>query len=340
MKSPFRSLAIISVVLINCANAQIQYDINYDDGTHIKGTYQNDPKMLPKHMGFISPFNAMTTGAGGFLGYNLQYTYRNNKSFYWVLRGRGGYFRSARSYDKAPSFDWLTTLNLILFKKEKEKAKDVNLHWVKTGSETAIVYPAQNFPKSKRRTLSVSGGVNIFKYNSEVEVYELHDYIAYKAPLLKYVGGDMTTAASSVGLEYETTKSYLVLNNLREYYRYSSLRWYAHVIYGYYNDYKLYQVSDKGFVGGEYVGLVYEDKTEELNESLNVTVNKIGMRTGFERFQNLKGNLGLVYGFDLLFIPQYVFKYVYDNASIETRSEIGGFTVHVGLTFGSSPWKK
>jgi hypothetical protein len=273
--------------------------------------------MLPRHIGFVSPFNAMMTSG---MGYHAQYMYRDNSFFYGIVRVSGNYLGGV---------DASATLNLTLLKKEKEKNKDIYLHKVNAGSKTVKVYPA-SLPLSSRRTLNLSAGINYLQYLGGVEVWEEVDPGYENMSSIKYRGTGMTTLASSIGLEYEKTKSMLVVNNLREYYSYRSLRWYAHLIYGYLNKFKFYEESDPG-----YSYSVLTENTEEIIKELNVTVNKIGMRFGFQRFGNLKGNVGLVYGAELTFIPQYIVNAV----PIETRSAIGDFTIHVGLTLGNSPWK-
>lgn len=309
----------------NSADAQIRFEYSFEDSTIIKGDYYNDPGKTPTHLICFSPINGFMAGSGEFLGYNLQYIYRNNsKKFYSITKGRGGYFSGTNSFNSTPSFEANSCLNLVLFKKDKMKEKKVVIYRKPLSYNSYNAYFA-NLPVSKRRTFNLGVGINYWKYNSNVRIDDIQDNIA----TLKYVGGDLKSLGTSLGFEYELIKSIKVVSDHSDFINYKMLRIYTHLAYSFYNDYKLYEVSHP-----TYSTSIYTDKTSELQKSLNATYSKIGLRMGFERVRNIKKTLGIVYGAELCFIPQYVL----NNVDIETRSEIGGFSVHVGLTIGKKPW--
>lgn len=303
--------------------AQQEFDIVSKSGFKT-GKINDDPSKLPMYSFYFSPFNPITYGKGGVLGYDLQFNYRFGNRFSIRTKLVGGYFKAVETYNVFPMLDAGGYFNCRFWEgfKYKDKKTPVN---VVEGSHGDTVYYVV-IPRSKRRSLSFSGGVNFWKYNSSVRISEFGE--TFWDPNREFIGSDLKSRGVSIGIEYESSRSYKaqVENKTRSHFSVS--RFYVYTSFGISNDFKIYELT----YDSDY-SRIYTDKTEDFGP---FELNKIGFRMGYEHARGFKNrSLGWVIGGEFVVVPQYRF---YHKGN-EFASEIGMFAMHVGLIFGSNPWE-
>lgn len=282
----------------------------------------DDPLKLPAHSILINPFNVITSGAS-VLGYDLQYTYRKSPKYTYRTKVSGGYFSGVDSYTNAPVIDASSFFNYSIGGGNKIKEERTPVDY-KNGQSTDTVYFIM-FPRKKRRNLNLSAGLNYWKYNSSFKLWNTID----GSSDLTHVGSDLNSVGLSLGLEFETSKSYkaTIDNTSRSYYRIS--RGYFNLSYAVYNQYRIYEVS---YLDPN-VHTSYTDKTDEIS---GLEVKKLGVKLGYEYIHGFKNRAFAVnFGVEAGLIPHYTLD-IGDGLFHESESAM--FSLHVGILLGSRPW--